>query len=253
LFADLPGVRLWYEDSGGAGPAVVLLHAGSGSCRFWRHQLPAFAGAGLRVITYDRRGHGRTEAADASAPGADDLDAMLSRLGIERASVVGTAAGAIVALDFALAFPARVQRLVLANTHLAVQDADYAALQKRLRPAPHFDALPVEVKELGPSYRAANAEGVRHWLELEHEARRKGISTMPKTRAPVTYAALATLRSPALLLTGDADLYMPPSVLRLLAEKIPGAQSIVVPEAGHSAYWEQPLRFNSAVLAFLSK
>lgn len=252
MIAEIPGARLWFEDSGGAGAAVVLLHAGTGSSRLWRHQVPALAGAGLRVIAYDRRGHGQTEATKAGASAAADLAALLDHLKLERAHLVGTAAGAIVALDFALSSPGRVASLVLANTHLGLQDSDYVALQKRLRPAPQFDALPPEVKELGPSYRAANAEGTVQWLELERAARRKDAPTLPKTQNRLTYAALAGLVPPVLFLTGDADLYMPPPVLRLIASKVPGSRSLVIAECGHSAYWEQPEAFNRAVLGFLS-
>jgi pimeloyl-ACP methyl ester carboxylesterase len=252
VIADLPTARLWYEDSGGAGPVVVLLHAGTGSSRAWRHQVPAFAGAGMRVLSYDRCGHGRSEGAG-SAAAAQDLLALVDVLSIPKFFLVGTAAGAIVALDFALSHPARVNKLVLANTHGGVQDEEYVALQKRLRPAPQFDALPPEVKELGPSYRAANAEGAKQWIALEHEARQKGTVTLPKTVNRITLEALGRISAPTLLLTGDADPYMPPPVLRMLASKIPGATTAVVPECGHSAYWEQPQIFNQTVLGFLSK
>lgn len=250
VIAELPGARLWFEDSGGAGPAAVLLHAGTGSCRMWRHQVPAFAGAGLRCIAYDRRGHGRTEAKDA-ALASEDLRALLDRLGIGKADLVGTAAGAIVALDFALSHPGRVRRLVLANTHGGLQDDDYVALQRRLRPSPQFDALPSDVKELGPSYRAADPEGVQRWLALEREARQRGAAALPKTANRITYESLGKLSMPVLLLTGDADLYMPPAVLRLLAARIPGARTTLIAESGHSAYWEQPDAFNRTVLGFL--
>lgn len=252
MIAELPGARLWFEDSGGAGPVVVLLHAGTGSWRMWRHQVPALAGAGLRVIAYDRRGHGRTEAKEAGVA-SGDLAALLDHLHVASAHLVGTAAGAIVAVDFALSHPRRARSLVLANTHAGVQDDEYVAMQKRLRPSAQFDALPAEVKELGPSYRASDPQGVKHWLELEREARQKGTASLPKTANRITYEALGKLAMPVLLLTGDADLYMPPSVLRLLASKIPGAKSHVIPEAGHSAYWEQPQAFNQAVLDFLNR
>jgi pimeloyl-ACP methyl ester carboxylesterase len=55
------------------------------------------------------------------------------------------------------------------------------------------------------------------------------------------------------LIAGDADLYMPPSVLRLFASHMPDAQAVVIPETGHSAYWENPEVFNRTVLAFLAK
>jgi pimeloyl-ACP methyl ester carboxylesterase len=58
---------------------------------------------------------------------------------------------------------------------------------------------------------------------------------------------------PTLLLTGDADLYAPPAVMRLFVRRIKGAEAVVIPEAGHSAYWEQPEIFNRTVLEFIRK
>jgi pimeloyl-ACP methyl ester carboxylesterase len=73
------------------------------------------------------------------------------------------------------------------------------------------------------------------------------------TKNRITFAALETIRTPTLLLTGDADLYTPPSVLRLFAERFPNCESLVIPECGHSAFWEQPETFNRAVLDFIAK
>ncbi len=249
---EIAGARIAYEDSGGAGPAVVLLHAGTGSRRAWRHQIPALAAAGMRVIAYDRCGHGNSEGAG-SGVAAQDLLALLDAVHVSKAHFVGTAAGAIVALDFALSYPAKVMRLVLANTHAGIQDEDYVALQKRLRPSPQFDALPPDIKELGPSYRAANPDGTKQWIALEQAARHKGVLTLPKTVTRITFDALSNLAAPTLLLTGDADLYMPPPILRLIAAKIPNATTAVVPECGHSAFWEQPDLFNKLVLDFLTR
>ena len=58
--ADLPGVRIWFTDTGGTGVPVVLLHANTGSSRVWDYQTPAFTARGYRVIAYDRRGFGRS-------------------------------------------------------------------------------------------------------------------------------------------------------------------------------------------------
>ena len=55
-YAALPGVRIWYVDTGGSGVPVVFMHAATGSSRVWEHQVPAFAAAGYRFIAYDRRG-----------------------------------------------------------------------------------------------------------------------------------------------------------------------------------------------------
>lgn len=255
-YAELPGARLWYRDTGGSGVPVVFLHAATGNTLVWEYQLPAFTGAGFRMVTYDRRGFGRSAIEPAGAqPGtdADDLLGLLDHLGIDRVHVVGTAAGGGVALDFALSFPDRLRSVVVANAIGGVQDADYLEMGQRLRP-PQFGELPPDVRELGPSYRAANPEGVRHWLALHHLSWPGGSPPRAQpTRNRITFALLETLKVPTLLLTGDADLYAPPAVLRLFVARIASAESAVVPESGHSAYWEQPEIFNRVVLEFLRK
>jgi pimeloyl-ACP methyl ester carboxylesterase len=178
---------------------------------------------------------------------------LLDQLGIMRVHLVGTAAGAFVALDFALSFPERVRSLVIANTIGGVQDADFLELGRRLRP-PQFDALPPEFRELGPAYRAANAEGTKRWMDLEKISRPEGVRTPAQPmRNRLTFSLLESIRLPALLLTGGADLYAPPPVMKLFAARIGNSEFLVVPEAGHSTYWEQPEIFNRAVLSFIGK
>ena len=218
--------------------------------------MPAFAQAGYRVIAHDRRGWGRSMI-DPLGPqpgtAADDLQALMDHLGIDRIHLVGTAAGAIGSLDFALSFPQRVRSLVVANSIGGVQDQDYLALSRRLRP-PQFDALPAEVRELGPSYRAADPEGTSRWVELERLSRPGGPAAPAQAmRNRITFSLLERIEVPTLLITGGADLYAPPPVLALFTARIRGAESVIVPEVGHSAYWEQPEIFNRAVLDFLRK
>jgi pimeloyl-ACP methyl ester carboxylesterase len=256
-YAALPGVRIWYGDTGGSGVPVVFIHAATGSSRVWEHQLPAFTAAGYRVVVYDRRGFGRSVIDPAGAPpwtGADDLLALIDHLGIDRLHLVGTAAGGGMALDFALSFPQRLRSLVVANAVGGVQDGDYLELGQRIRPAPQFDALPPDFRELGPSYRAADPGGTQRWLELEHTSRPQATPPPAQTtRNRITFGLLEEIKVPTLLLTGDADLYAPPAVLKLFAARIKNSESVVVPEAGHSTYWEQPEIFNRTVLEFLGK
>lgn len=255
-YAELPGARIFYRDTGGSGVPVVFLHAATGSSRVWDYQIPAFRMAGYRVIAFDRRGWGRTVSNAAEPPAstaADDLLGLLDRLGIERAHVVGTAAGGSVALDFALSFPRRLRSLVIANAIGGVEDQDFLELGRRLRP-PQFDALPPEFRELGPAYRAAQAEGTRRWRDLEKLSRPAGPPAPAQPlRNRLTFSVLETIKVPTLFMTGGADLYAPPPVLRLFTARIPGSESLIVPEVGHSTYWEQPEVFNRAVLDFIGK
>jgi pimeloyl-ACP methyl ester carboxylesterase len=253
--ADLPGVRLWFTDSGGSGAAVVFVHAATGSSAVWEYQRPAFTANGFRVITYDRRGYGRSTPDPSGAQpgtGADDLQQLMDFLKIDRFHLVGTAAGGFVAWDYALSFPQRLRSLVVANSIGGVQDPEYLEMGRRVRP-PEFLAMPPDMRELGPSYRVANPAGAERWKELERTARPGGTPALQTFRNRVTFALLETIKVPTLLLTGDADLYAPPATQRLFAARVKGAESVVVPEAGHSSYWEQPEIFNRTVLAFIRK
>jgi pimeloyl-ACP methyl ester carboxylesterase len=254
-FAQLPGVRIWYIDSGGDGIPVVFLHAATGSSRVWEYQIRAFTAAGYRFIAYDRRGWGRS-VIDPSGPqpgtGADDLENLINHLKIERFHLVGTAAGAMVAMDYALSFPQRLRSLVIANTIGAVVDEDFQNLGRRIRPSPQFEALPPDFKELGPSYRAANREGTERWLEFERSSRPPGPALPAQTmRKRITLSALETIKTPTLLMAGGADLYAPPPVMEIFTKRIQNSEFVTIPDAGHSSYWETPNLFNRAVLDFI--
>jgi pimeloyl-ACP methyl ester carboxylesterase len=254
--ADLPGVHLFFTDSGGNGEPVVFVHAATGSSRVWEYQRPVFAKRGYRVITYDRRGYGRS-VADASGPqpgtGADDLNALIDYLKIDRFHLVSTAAGGFVAWDYALSFSKRLRSLVVANSIGGVQDPEYQAAMQRLR-TPDFLAMSPDMRELGPAYRVSNPAGADRWRELERTARPTSAQPPPQTfRNKVTFALLETISVPTLLLTGDADMYAPPPIMRMFAAHVKGSKAVVIPEAGHSGYWEQPEFFNRTVLEFISR
>jgi pimeloyl-ACP methyl ester carboxylesterase len=252
-YAELPGVRLWYKDTGGSGSAVVFLHSNTGSSQNWDNQIPVFTRAGYRFIAYDRRGWGRSIAETGAQPGtaADDLRNLIKYLEIDRFHLVATAGGGFVALDYALSFPEQLRSLVVANSIGGMQDDEYVALGRQLRP-PQFDALPPELRELGPSYRAANPEGTRRWIELEKMSRQTGVAPQP-FRNRMTFSMLDSIKLPTLFITGDADLYAPPPLIPLFTAHIKNSEAIIIPEAGHSGYWEKPEVFNRAVLDFIRK
>ena len=254
-YLTLPGVDLWYEDTGGTGVPVILLHAASGTCECWVHQLPAFTGAGYRCISYDRRTWGRSRATDAGhQPGflGDDLHSLVESLSLERFHLVGTAAGGIPALDYSLSHPERVRSLVVANTIGGVQDAEYLEVQHRLRPA-EIQNLPVELRELGPSYRGTNPEGARRWLEIDEASRPGGVVPMQPVREPITYARLKTMQVPTLVVSGEADLLSPPALMRMLAAHIPTSRFAPLSDAGHAGFWERPEVWNGMVLEFIGQ
>ena len=133
-----------------------------------------------------------------------------------------------------------------------MRETAFQEMSSRLLP-PGFDSYPVEFRELSPAYRAANPDGLRRWIEIAQSSRQNASERPQPVRHPLTKALLGTIKTPMLVMTGAADLHAPPPMLRMYAEAIKTSESFVVPEAGHSAYWEQPEIFNRAVLQFIGK
>jgi pimeloyl-ACP methyl ester carboxylesterase len=251
--ASLTGTRLAYWDTGGNGQAVVLLHPATGSARIWSYQQPVFAKAGYRVIAYSRRGYDRSDPVPKENPGtaSGDLNNLMDFLGVKRFHLAGSAAGGGIAADYALSHPGRLLSLVIACAVGGVEDKDYVERIESLRPK-GFDEMLAIFRELSPSYRAGDPQGTAQWAALERVAvTGNRLGQKPANR--VNWASLATIKVPTLVIGGDADLYVPPPMLRTYAAHIPGAELVVVPEAGHSLYWERPDLFNRALLDFFAK
>ena len=251
---DIPDAVLWYEDTGGAGDPVVFVHPAAASSETWVHQVPAFVEAGYRCITYDLRGWGRSrqrpEAGDAGQI-STDLEALTRGLGIERFSLIGAAYGGMGALDYALRFQERLRAFVLATSQGAIVDQEFVAVLDRIVP-PALRAVPIEIREVGPSYRAENPAGVERWLQIIHEAGGERSARQPRFLT-LTLELLETLRVPTLVLAADADLLAPPALMKLMAARIPGCEVATVADAGHSAHWERPEEWNRIVLSFLGR
>jgi pimeloyl-ACP methyl ester carboxylesterase len=254
-YADLPGVRLWYTDSGGSGVALVLLHANTGNADSWQYNIPDFVEAGYRVVAFDRRGWGRSTANPDTGPQpgtiADDLHALVDHLGVERFHLVGVAGGGFAAYDYVLWHPERLRSLVVAASGGAIVDEEMRKLRQKTA-LPGFSTWPPEFREVSMGYMATNPEGLQRWLDIHHNSRQQGAPAQPQ-RTTITYAKLATIRVPTLLMPGDQDLQTPPWVMRRQLAQIPGAQFIVLSEAAHSINWEQPEAFNRNVLEFIGK
>jgi len=247
-YLDVPGGRLWHWDTGGGGAPLIFVHPGTGGHESWIHQRGVFARAGFRTIAYSRWGYAPSDPAPASAqPEPEDLLAVLDATGIERAHVVGVAAGAGIVGPFVGSYPNRVLRAALFSSLLGIEDQEIDAMTARLR-SPGLSAMPSEFRELGPSYRAASPEGVARWLEIEHG---RAAPPSPQLRGKTTLALLTASRRPLLLATGDADQFAPPAVMRAAAARLPNARYRTVEDSGHAPFWEQPAQFNRLLLDFL--
>tara|TARA_Y100001001_G_scaffold67290_1_gene65029 strand:+ start:483 stop:1256 length:774 start_codon:yes stop_codon:yes gene_type:complete len=252
-YADIPGARLWFKETGQHGTPVVFLHAASGTNDSWGLQEPAFNEAGYRCIAYDRKNWGRSESVTPAGSAGDDLEALAQHLGLNRFHLVCTALGGIIGLDYTVEYPDRVISLTVSSSFTGVTDQSYLDVQTRLRP-PEISNLPIELREVGPSYRAVNPEGVAEWLRIEESSRHEITPEEGQSpRSAMTYARLAAMQTPVLMLTGGADLLSPPAMMKLVADHIPNCRFEVVPEAGHAAFHEEPEVWNKLVLEFIGQ
>jgi len=251
--AELPGTHLGYWDTGGAGEPVVFLHPASGSALVWLYQQPVFAKAGYRVVAYSRRNYHNSDLAPEDNPGtgSEDLHHLIEFLGLEKFHAVSSAAGGSVAADYALSHPERLLSLTVSSNNLAATTGYIAETAAKIR-FKEWDDLPRWFRELGPSYRAANPEGVEKWIELNHKSE-TGKGARQRLANVVTPEKLRTLKVRTLLMTGAADMFTPPSITRMIARHVPNNVVVIVAECGHSPYWEQPEFFNRTVLGFIGR
>lgn len=252
-YAELSGVRLWYTDSGGSGVPIILLHANTGNADGWRFNIPGLAAAGYRAIAFDRRGWGRSLARPETGPQpgtiADDLHALVEHLKLDRFHLVGVAGGGFAAYDYVLWHPERLRSMVVAASGGAIVDAELTKIRERTA-LPNFRSWPPEFREVSMGYMATDPEGLKQWLAIHDNSTQKGMTAQPQ-RQTITFAKLATIQVPTLLMPGDQDLQAPPWVMRWQLAQIKHAKFVVLPEASHSINWEQPEAFNREVLEFI--
>jgi pimeloyl-ACP methyl ester carboxylesterase len=253
--AELPGVKLWFTDTGGTGVPFILLHANTGTSAVWANQVESFSWAGYRVIAFDRRGWGQSIADPATGPQpgsiADDLDALVEYLNLDKFHLLGTAGGGFAALDYAAWHPERLRSLVIAASTGQVADQEIADFIARIE-IPGLRKLPAVYREVGPSYRGANPDGTRRWIEIEGRARQAEAPDQP-LRTQNTLAKIATIPTPTLVIAADADLLAPPALMRIWASHLKNHEWAVVTDAGHAVTWEQPDKFNEKVLEFVQR
>jgi pimeloyl-ACP methyl ester carboxylesterase len=252
----LPGVKLWFVDSGGTGAPVVLLHPNSGTSAIWESQIAALVEAGYRAIAFDRRGWGQSTADPATGPQpgsvTGDLDALVGHLALDKFHLIGTAGGGFIALDYAAWRPERLRSLVVGGSTGAIEDKEVADFIGRIA-IPEIRKQSTHYRELGPSYRGANPAGTQAWIEIDENARQPGTGFQPSLRTPNTLAKIGSIATPALVIAADADLLAPPGLMRIWAAHLRNHEWAVIHDAGHAMSWEQPGRFNDIVLDFLQR
>lgn len=254
-------------DEAGAGPPVVLLHAGIADRSMWDPQWRALASVG-RVVRLDLRGFGDSTLPSGAFSHHADVCAALDALGIERAAIVGLSMGSGVALDVALAYPDRISALVLASTlagspergteiRQVWRESDAAAgrgdldLATELELRLWVDGVGRSAAEVDPVVRErARAMNRRCW---EREVADAHADATEEPLEPPGYTRLAEIAIPTLILVGDLDLPDVQTSVDALAAGIRGAEKTVIAQAAHLPNLERPEAFNRALIPFLAR
>jgi pimeloyl-ACP methyl ester carboxylesterase len=255
--------RLSYLEAGHpAGRVLVLLHAFPLTAQMWLPQLLA-PPHGWRLIAPDLAGLGSTDDHEdervALQDYAEDVVALLDRLGIRRARVGGLSLGGYVTLAVARLAPERVDGLVLADTKAPADTAEQRAARDRLIATLHDGGPDAVAVEMLP--RLVGQTTARQQPELLADVRSQiGVNRAVGIRRailrlrdrPDARPGLAAITVPTLVIAGDEDVPTPVAEAELLVQHITGARLEILAGAGHLSNLERPEAFTAALTRFLS-
>lgn len=221
----------------GVGPPLLLIHGLSGSVRWWRHNMSAFAQYrrvyALDLLEYEPKA-ARLQFAFPEA--ARRIALWLDLLGLDRVSIVGHSMGGAIAAELAADAPERVDKLVLVDAAaLFPQSRLPLSLPTLVRKTPHFSPTLVPVL-LQDAWRT----GPRLLWNATRDL--FTVNLRPK---------LEQIQAETLVIWGKHDGILPVSLADELCRLVPRSRAIILPRAGHNPMWEQPKEFNTAVLKFL--
>ena len=240
--AKIRGFRMYYELHGQGAP-LILLHGGAGNGMQFSHQIPAFE-LRRRVIVPDACGQGRSggRAEALTYHGmAEDVIALMDRLHINRADVMGWSDGGIEGLDMAIHHPDRVGHLVTLGANFSPDGMNAPDLAW---------AETARAESFGPDMK-------RDYQRLSPEPWRfetvmNQIITLWRYEPHFTPTQLRSIRCPVLVIAGEHDVVQPEHT-RALGAAIPHARVWIVPKASHSVMMEQPGIVNRTVLDFIGE
>jgi 3-oxoadipate enol-lactonase len=257
--AELPDVLLHYE-SRGDGPPVLLICGIPAVVSDWEPVEAGLTGAGYRVVAYDNRGGGGSSVTSGpytTQQLADDADALLDELEIERTHVFGMSLGGMIAQELAINHPDRVDRLILACTHAGVAHAAPMPRETGRAFAMQTDDWAQRMAALAPKAFAPDAEPdlVAGFVAKKSRDVQDPAGYDAQVQAALTHDAadrLHEIGAPTLVMTGDRDQVIPAESSNLLAQRIPDARLEVIEGTGHLFFIERPLQTLMLITEFLA-
>lgn len=253
-FIGVPGgVRGHYRDQGNqAGPVLVMVHGFSSSVHTWEPWVERL-GFDYRIVTIDLPGHGLTRAPEGYQPSieayADYVDAVVSQIGVEKFTLIGSSMGGHTAWTYALKHPEKLDGLVLIGSGgwpKAAEDAKDAPIAFKLLSNPvgravfgKLDSTAITRQGLRAAFEPtpdmADDKMVARYVDLSRAPGHREIimALMTAERPSATKEKLAAIKVPTLILHGDTDKLVPPGDGRKFAEAIPGSTLIMYEKTGH--------------------
>ncbi len=256
LMADLGELCLHYRIDGDPdGAPVVFVNSLGTDLRLW-DKVVALLPAGLKIIRYDMRGHGLSDAPKAPyAMGAlvRDLERLLDHLGVRDAVLVGLSIGGMVAQGLAVKRLDQIRALVLSNTGAKIGTAEMWRSRIATVEAEGVAGLADAIMQrwFPPVFRETpEARAWQHMLERTPVAGYAGCSAA--IAGSDFYATTATLRLPALAIAGSEDGSTPPDLVRETINLIPGSRFELIRGSGHLPCVDQPEAYSAVLTGFLA-
>ena len=258
-FVENQGARIYWDEQGEGEPVLMIMGLGYSS-DMWHRTRPVLA-VKYRTITLDNRGVGRSDVPPGPYPMAlmaADAAAVLDAAGVEIAHVFGVSMGGMIAQEFALQYPGRVRSLILgcsaAGGPTAVRAEPAVADLLRARGFMNEEqameaSVPYIYDERTPRQKIDEDFAVRRpWFPKAegYFAQLQGIIAWE------SYSRLAHIKAPTLVIHGQCDRLVPPGNSQLIADRIPGAKLILIPNAGHILTTDQQELSNRAVVEFIA-
>jgi 3-oxoadipate enol-lactonase len=258
-YIKVDGGKIFYETAG-KGENMVLIHDGMIHHEIWDNQFQVFA-KNYRVVRYDRRGYGKSPAAEAQFSNIDDLNQLFIQLKIDKAFLFGMSAGGGLAIDFALKYPEKINALVLVgavvsgygySSHMATRGGHLK------NPSEVLSDPKKTIKYFGweDPYEiyAENIKAKERCLKLlEANPQNVDFKSNKYNKGPDRPAVkfLSEIKAPTLVLVGEYDIPDVHAHSGVIESGIPNAKREIISKAGHLIPLEQPEAFNASVLKFI--
>jgi len=271
--AEVNGTKIYYEINGDGAPLLLIPGLGTGGGYFSLTE--PILRKSCQTILVDPRGIGRSDRSDANfiaETWADDFAALLDHLSLKSAHVLGSSHGGCMAMAMALRHPQKFRSLLLVGAFadldkalalnfglrikmvqklgLGEEIADHVALWTMRREL--LDS-PAGERALGVLVNAVKANSPERYAQLCRSILQWGRKLPGQEKETLWLDRLGDIRLPTIVITGDSDHMIPASFSKRIADRIPGARFVEIPDCGHIPFLERPDKVSEIIAGFVKE